>query len=134
MNYIISSHGGYAIAALHSCEMITGDLPNFYTYSFKGQNNINDVKKDYEDIIDRNNLNYKSTIILTDINSGTPNNAAIMLAAEKKIKSIYTGFSLSDLVFIAMGEEIDKVFESKLENSGKIKIPEIDENEEEEED
>lgn len=134
MNYIVSSHGDYALSALKSCEMITGKLTNFYGYAFDGRKNIEDVEKDYEEIIEKNKLDYKDIIVLTDLNSGTPNNAAIMLSVKKGIKGIYTGTALSDLVFLAMGEDIDNVFGSKLDNSGKVVIPESNDDEEEEED
>jgi len=134
MDYIVSSHGDYANAALKSCEMITGKLTNFYGYAFDGEKNIDGVEKDYEEIIENNKLDYKNVVILTDLNSGTPNNAAIMLKAQKGIKDIYTGTSLSDLVFLAMGEDIDNVFASKLDSSGKVVIPESNDDGEEEED
>lgn len=134
MDYIVSSHGDYANAALKSCEMITGKLTNFYGYAFDGEKNIDGVEKDYEEIIENNKLDYKNVVILTDLNSGTPNNAAIMLKAQRGIKDIYTGTSLSDLVFLAMGEDIDNVFESKLDSSGKVVIPESNDDGEEEED
>jgi len=134
MDYIVSSHGDYANAALKSCEMITGKLTNFYGYAFDGEKNIEGVEKDYEEIIENNKLDYNNVVILTDLNSGTPNNAAIMLKAQKGIKDIYTGTSLSDLVFLAMGEDIDNVFASKLDSSGKVVIPESNDDGEEEED
>lgn len=134
MNYIVSSHGEYANAALKSCEMITGKLANFYGYAFDGEKNIEGVENDYEKIVKENKLDYKDLTILTDLNSGTPNNAAIMLSAKKGIAGIYTGVSMSDLVFLAMGEDIDNVFASKLDNSGKVTIPTSDDDDEEEED
>ncbi|MFC6177163.1 hypothetical protein ACFQAV_09940 [Companilactobacillus huachuanensis] len=134
MNYIVSSHGEYAIEAIKSCGMITGKIDNFYGYAFDGEKNIQGVEHDYEEIIKNKKLDYKDVTILTDLKSGTPNNAAIMLSAKHSIKDIYTGTSLSDLVFLAMGENIDSVFQSKLDYSGKVVIEESNGNDEEEED
>ncbi|MDO1604936.1 hypothetical protein Q2T76_02570 [Lactobacillus sp. YT155] len=133
MNYIVCSHGDYAKASIESCEMITGELKNFYAYSFDGDKNIENVSKDFLEIIRNNHLKFEETIFLTDLKSGTPNNAAVYIANQYAIAGIYTGTSLSDLVFIAMGENVDSVFELKAENTGKINLLNLSEEEEEEE-
>lgn len=132
MEYIVAAHGRYAEEMVRSCQLITGETSNFHYFNFMPDMSLKDVVQAYTKLIEK--LQTKEVCFLTDIKSGTPNNAALIYTQTIGSGVVYTGTSLSILVFLAMGEQLDSVFEnvgsftglSELDNS-------IDEGDEEDE-
>ena len=52
MYYILASHGEYAKACKKSCEMITGDAPQFYVVTFTEDMTKESVEQAYKKILE----------------------------------------------------------------------------------
>lgn len=103
--YILASHGNYAAATLHNCELITGKLSDFKIVSFEDPMGVEDVVKAYQDICEQVPKD-ESIMIITDIFNGTPANAALIFKQKYRFVRIFAGLSLSLILTLATGTEI----------------------------
>ncbi|MFC6169542.1 PTS sugar transporter subunit IIA domain-containing protein [Loigolactobacillus jiayinensis] len=110
MEYIVAAHGKYAEEMVKSCQLITGATTNFHYFNFMPDMSLDDVIQNYTEIVSKYKL--EDVCFLTDIKSGTPNNAALIYTQMVGKGIVYTGTSLSVLVFLATGETLENVFES----------------------
>lgn len=92
MNIILASHGNVADEMKKSIEMIAGEYPNLHTVNFQPGEGIEDLKNKYLQII--NQSTDKPFIIITDIFSGSPYNAATILAMHRNNIEVISGLSL----------------------------------------
>ncbi|OCG17886.1 hypothetical protein A9G28_10205 [Gilliamella sp. Fer1-1] len=92
MNIILAGHGKIAHEMKNSIEMIAGQYPNLHSITFEPGNSIDDLKDKYLKII--NQSESKQFVIITDIFSGSPYNAAAMLAMQSDSIEVISGLSL----------------------------------------
>lgn len=104
---IIASHGDYAKATLQSCEMIAGKITTVRAVAFHDPMGIDDVVACYQKIKDENPQANQDLIILTDIPSGTPANAALLFQEKNPQVRVFTGLSLSLLLTVVTGTPIE---------------------------
>ncbi|MFQ1016403.1 PTS sugar transporter subunit IIA [Gilliamella sp. BG7] len=92
MNIILAGHGRIAYEMKNSIEMIAGLYPNLHTITFELGDSVDSLKDKYLKII--NQSESKQFIIITDIFSGSPYNAATILAMQLGNIEVITGLSL----------------------------------------
>ena len=92
MNFILAGHGNIAVEMKNSIEMIAGEYPNVYAITFQLGAGIETLKDKYLNII--NQSTEQPFIIITDIFSGSPYNAAAMLAMQLGNIEVISGLSL----------------------------------------
>lgn len=92
MNFILAGHGNIAVEMKNSIEMIAGEYPNVRAITFQLGDGIETLKDNYLKII--NQATEQPFIIITDIFSGSPYNAAAMLAMQSENIEVISGLSL----------------------------------------
>ncbi|NUF28460.1 PTS system, mannose-specific IIA component [Gilliamella bombicola] len=92
MNFILSGHGNIAIEMKKSIEMIAGKYLNLYAITFEPGEGIDSLQDKYLKII--NQSENQQFIIITDIFSGSPYNAAAILALKLRNIEVISGLSL----------------------------------------
>ncbi|TSJ90696.1 PTS sugar transporter subunit IIA [Gilliamella apicola] len=92
MNFILAGHGNIAVEMKNSIEMIAGKYPNVKAITFELGDGVETLKDKYLKII--NQSTEQSFIIITDIFSGSPYNAAAMLAMQLGNIEVISGLSL----------------------------------------
>lgn len=92
MNFILAGHGNIAVEMKNSIEMIAGEYPNVRAITFQLGDGIETLKDKYLTII--NQSTEQPFIIITDIFSGSPYNAAAMLAMQSENIEVISGLSL----------------------------------------
>ena len=92
MNFILAGHGNIAVEMKNSIEMIAGKYPNVKAITFQLGDGIETLKDKYLNII--NQSTEQPFIIITDIFSGSPYNAAAMLAMQLGNIEVISGLSL----------------------------------------
>ena len=92
MNFILAGHGNIAVEMKNSIEMIAGEYPNVHAITFQLGDGIETLKDKYLNII--NQSTEQPFIIITDIFSGSPYNAAAMLAMQLGNIEVISGLSL----------------------------------------
>ncbi len=92
MNFILAGHGNIAVEMKNSIEMIAGEYPNVRAITFQLGDGIETLKDKYLKII--NQSTEQQFIIITDIFSGSPYNAAAMLAMQSENIEVISGLSL----------------------------------------
>lgn len=92
MNFILAGHGNIAVEMKNSIEMIAGEYPNVRDITFQLGDGIETLKDKYLKII--NQSTEQQFIIITDIFSGSPYNAAAMLAMQSENIEVISGLSL----------------------------------------
>lgn len=92
MNFILAGHGNIAVEMKNSIEMIAGKYPNVKAITFQLGDGVETLKDKYLKII--NQSTEQSFIIITDIFSGSPYNAAAMLAMQLGNIEVISGLSL----------------------------------------
>lgn len=92
MNFILAGHGNIAVEMKNSIEMIAGKYPNVRAITFQFGDGIETLKDKYLKII--NQATEQPFIIITDIFSGSPYNAAAMLAMQSENIEVISGLSL----------------------------------------
>lgn len=112
---IIASHGDYAKATLSSCEMIAGKISDVKAVAFHDPMGINDVVTKYQAIKDEKSTPAKDLIILTDISSGTPANAALLFQEKNPGVRVFSGLSLSLLLTLVTGTPVDEAITQNRE-------------------
>ncbi|OCG03933.1 PTS sugar transporter subunit IIA [Gilliamella sp. wkB112] len=92
MNIILSGHGKIGCEMKKSIEMIAGNYPNLYAITFEQGEGVEDLKEKYLNII--NQSKDEQFIVITDIFSGSPYNAATILAMQLGNIEVISGLSL----------------------------------------
>lgn len=92
MNFILAGHGNIAVEMKNSIEMIAGEYPNVRAITFQLGDGIETLKDKYLKII--NQSTEQQFIIITDIFSGSPYNAAAILAMQSENIEVISGLSL----------------------------------------
>ncbi|MWP60944.1 PTS sugar transporter subunit IIA [Gilliamella sp. Pas-s25] len=92
MNIILAGHGKIAYEMKNSVEMIAGQYSHLYAITFEPGDSIDNLKDKYLKIISQSKS--KQFIIITDIFSGSPYNAASILAMQLGNIEVISGLSL----------------------------------------
>ncbi|WP_462410444.1 PTS sugar transporter subunit IIA [Neobacillus sp. Marseille-QA0830] len=115
MQYILASHGQYAVETKNSCEMITGVHDNLHAIAFTQSMGAEDVKHQYEQIIEKHAE--EDITIIVDILGGTPCNAAIMLTEKYNQITIVSGLSLALVIPLILGESLELAIAGVIETT-----------------
>lgn len=105
MYYILASHGEYAKACKKSCEMITGDAPQFFVVTFTEDMTKESVEKAYRDILEKNGAD-KCRAIITDVPGGTPYNASAVIIHENSHIVLVSGLCMGMLIALNTGDSL----------------------------
>ncbi len=97
---ILSGHNHFATGLQSSLNLIAGDLANFAAIDFTGDLSIEDLKAKMSDALVELNKNCDHTIIFTDLQGGSPFQAAAMVAMENSNVSVLAGTNLPMLIEI----------------------------------
>lgn len=96
---ILVGHGKTGVAFKEAIEMIFGKAPDFIPLTFEPGEGLKDVENKIISSI--SNVNADDVLVVTDLFSGTPYNAAATLALEGKVKDVIAGMCLPMLLEIA---------------------------------
>lgn len=99
MEIILIGHGKTSVAFKEAIQMIFGKADNFIALTFEPGEGIEDVKNKILQVSSKFSNN--QILIVTDLFSGTPYNAAADLALKEKAKDVIAGMSLPILLEIA---------------------------------
>ncbi|MCO6536577.1 MAG: hypothetical protein J6567_01290 [Gilliamella sp.] len=121
MNIILAGHGKFAYEMKNSIEMIAGKYTNLHAITFEPGDSIDNLKDKYLKII--NQSESKQFIIITDIFSGSPYNAATILAMQLGNIEVISGLSMPlclellnlDFSFINTENVFEQLDEVKLD-------------------
>ncbi|WP_122642006.1 PTS mannose/fructose/sorbose transporter subunit IIAB [Luxibacter massiliensis] len=114
MYYILASHGEYAKACKKSCEMITGDAPQFYVVTFTEDMTKESVEQAYKKILEEHGAG-ECQAIITDVPGGTPYNAAAPVIHENKNIALVSGLCLGMLIALNTGDTLASAMEQAKE-------------------
>ena len=92
MKIVLIGHGHTAEAMKGAVEMIFGKVPDFYPVAFLPKEGLQDLTQKLEGVI--KGFDTKDTLVIADLFSGTPYNAAATLALEGKVTDVVAGMSL----------------------------------------
>ncbi|QTJ54011.1 PTS sugar transporter subunit IIA [Dolosigranulum pigrum] len=118
INVIVSSHGDFCIEILKSAEMILGELDNCIKSVPLHHGEDLDVMKEKISKEIQEGI-FEKTLILTDLQGGTPNNAALEILLENENIFLICGFNFSLLI-----EILSQINDPKITN----KLQDITEN------
>lgn len=96
---ILVGHGNTGVAFKEAIEMIFGKAPDFIPLTFEPGEGLKDVKDKIVSSV--SGVNAEDILVVTDLFSGTPYNAAAILALEGKVKDVVAGMCLPMLLEIA---------------------------------
>jgi len=91
---LLVSHGSLAISMKASVELITGKQTHLFTLPMDEQATLDSFTEELSNKTDDIFINYENLLILADIKSGTPCNAAIQVILKNKNIDLITGFHL----------------------------------------
>lgn len=91
---LLISHGNLAVSMKASVELITGKQPHLFTLPMDEQATLDSFTEELSNKKDEILIDYETLLILADIKSGTPCNAAIQVILENKNIDLITGFHL----------------------------------------
>ncbi|CCI87413.1 PTS mannose/fructose/sorbose transporter subunit IIAB [Lactobacillus gigeriorum] len=118
-NFLVVSHGNYAIATLASCEMIAGKLSNVKAIAFRQTMNQEDLlKKIAETAATFDEL----PTIIVDLVGGTPANTALRFKGEHPEVKIYSGLSLPLLLAAVMGTPMNEAIAQANDNAQELGV------------
>jgi len=91
---LLVSHGNLAVSMRASVELITGKQPHLFTLPMDEQATLDSFTEELSNKTDDILGDYENLLILSDIKSGTPCNAAIQVILKNKNVDLITGFHL----------------------------------------
>ncbi|GAF41018.1 PTS system mannose-specific EIIAB component [Agrilactobacillus composti DSM 18527 = JCM 14202] len=110
MDIILVGHANTAQAFKEAVEMVFGKVENFHPLSFSPSEGLEELTKKIETAI--NPQKAEDTLILTDLFSGTPYNAAAGLVMHHKAADVIAGMSLPLCLEVAL-------------SAGQMTVPEL---------
>ena len=100
MEIILVGHAHTAKAFKEAVEMIYGEVPNFHPIDFTPKEGLQQLKDKIVSAIEPGKT--ASTLIITDLFSGTPYNASAELVLKKKAADVVAGMCLPMLLEVAV--------------------------------
>jgi PTS system mannose-specific IIA component len=126
LEFIIASHGRYALETKKSCEMIAGYNDKIHVVTFLENMSVAMVIEKYEQILA--GLGNQEILIIVDLKGGTPCNAAVMAAERHANVKVVTGLSLAMILSLSLGESLDQTLSDLKENTKVLSIDRADGN------
>lgn len=106
---IITAHGTLATAFKQSIRMIYGETSQVYSVNFEDGENADTLKMKLLEVIEKNGL--QEVLVLTDIFSGTPFNAASMIAFTRKNVKVVAGANLPICLEAVANQQTETVYD-----------------------
>lgn len=94
MNIILVGHGRTGTAMKEATEMIFGEMTGFFPIEFLPGEGYESLAEKLRSLIHSHDMAPDRTIILTDLFSGSPYNAAATLALQGEAADVIAGMSL----------------------------------------
>ena len=113
INVIIATHGKLASAALELCEMLTGEKENVQTIGFFPGDSIETLTDCFQTALA--SMEGK-TLIVTDIQGGSPCNVAMVMQSLHADVRVISGFSIPLLLEIFDLREDDGELDVLIQN------------------
>lgn len=92
MKIILIGHGETGVAFKNAVEMIFGKADDLIPLTFKQGEGIKDITEKIQSAI--TNFDSNKVLVVTDLFSGTPYNAAAAMALKGQVKDVIAGMSL----------------------------------------
>lgn len=112
IDIIIATHGKLASAALELCEMLTGEKDHVQTIGFLPGDSIETLTERFQTALASVE---DKTLILTDIQGGSPCNVAMVMKSIYPDVVVITGFNIPLLLEIFDLREDDGTLESLIQ-------------------
>lgn len=106
MYIILVAHGNLSVELLNTAEMICGKQNNCATVSFIPGENVETLKRKYNDIL-KEVEKTEQVLIAVDLFGGSPYNAGFELALQNETIDVITGLSIPMLLEIFTEREND---------------------------
>lgn len=119
MKVVLIGHDRTAEAMKGAVEMIFGNVPDFYPIAFLPKEGLQDLIVKMKAVTD--NFDAKDTLVIADLFSGTPYNAAATLALKGEVKDVIAGMSLPICLEAASqmnAMTVEQLVQYLLNNSG----------------
>lgn len=94
INIILVGHGKTGPAMKDAVEMIFGAMPRCYPVEFLPGDGYESLTATLEETVSTNRLRPEETIVVADLFSGSPYNAAATLAIKGRVSDVIAGMSL----------------------------------------
>ncbi|MHC5228439.1 PTS sugar transporter subunit IIA [Enterococcus sp. LJL99] len=98
VNIILASHGEFSKSALTTLEMIAGKQSNMSALSLQPGEGLDEFYQQYKQLVETKPGEW---LILTDIDGGTPSNAATQLLLGFENVQVFSGLNIPLLLEIA---------------------------------
>ncbi|KRL40129.1 MAG: PTS sugar transporter subunit IIA [Liquorilactobacillus nagelii] len=117
MKVILVGHANTAVSMKQAIEMIYGEAPDIYTLTFSPKEGLADLKVKLEKQIA--GFEDDQVLVVTDLFSGTPYNAAATLAISGKVTDVIAGMSLPiclEIVPLIQSATVEQVVTTVMQN------------------
>ncbi|AUJ31939.1 MULTISPECIES: PTS sugar transporter subunit IIA [Liquorilactobacillus] len=117
MKVILVGHANTAVSMKQAIEMIYGEAPDIYTLTFSPKEGLADLKVKLEKQI--TGFEDDQVLVVTDLFSGTPYNAAATLAISGKVTDVIAGMSLPiclEIVPLIQSATVEQVVTTVMQN------------------
>lgn len=117
MKVILVGHANTAVSMKQAIEMIYGEAPDIYTLTFSPKEGLADLKVKLEKQIA--GFEDDQVLVVTDLFSGTPYNAAATLAISGKVTDVIAGMSLPiclEIVPLIQSATVEQVVTRVMQN------------------
>ncbi|MFT9452619.1 PTS sugar transporter subunit IIA [Liquorilactobacillus ghanensis] len=117
MKVILIGHANTAIAMKKAVEMIYGEAPDFYPLTFSPKEGLADLKAKLEAVVAK--FSTDQILVVTDLFSGTPYNAAAALAINNQVTDVIAGMSLPiclEIVSLIRSATVAQVVDTVMKN------------------
>jgi PTS system sorbose-specific IIA component len=117
LKVILVGHANTAVSMKQAIEMIYGEAPDIYTLTFSPKEGLADLKVKLEKQIA--GFEDEQVLVVTDLFSGTPYNAAATLAISGKVTDVIAGMSLPiclEIVPLIQSATVEQVVTTVMQN------------------
>jgi PTS system sorbose-specific IIA component len=117
LKVILVGHANTAVSMKQAIEMIYGEAPDIYTLTFSPKEGLADLKVKLEKQIA--GFEDDQVLVVTDLFSGTPYNAAATLAISGKVTDVIAGMSLPiclEIVPLIQSATVEQVVTTVMQN------------------
>jgi len=119
MKVVLIGHDHTAEAMKSAVEMIFGEVADFYPIAFLPKEGLKELTSKMKAIT--NSFEANETLVIADLFSGTPYNAAATLALEGNVKDVIAGMSLPICLEVASqmnSMSVEELVQYILKNCG----------------
>ncbi|RBP46983.1 PTS sugar transporter subunit IIA [Garciella nitratireducens] len=126
---LIITHGNFGVELIKSVEMIMGEQEDAKALGIKLGESIEDLKRETEKIILKNQEEGKDTLIFVDILGGSPSNISLYMLKKYENIKLITGVNMIMLIetfqsrdFEKIDMLVEKILNSAIEGMKEIKF------------